>query len=140
MVNQRDHNEERLVSTKTNGPIKGFGPMWYACFFYQKCLNITDKSTFSIIRAFPRHGYLLEELNGTRINLILKRGNPTKINDYVLFMSKLLANRHRKILPKILSPLQSTFVQIEISMTIFLLHTSFFLIIIGKGKDLDIRP
>lgn len=61
---------------------------------------------------------LLKELNKTDITYIPKKENPMKVNDFrsislysvsYKFISKLLTNRLRKYIPKIISPLHSAF-------------------------------
>lgn len=72
-----------------------------------------------MIRALSHHGHLLRELDETYITFIPKNKNPTKINDFrpislcsvaYKFISKLLANRLRECLPKVISPLWIAFV------------------------------
>lgn len=73
-----------------------------------------------MVKAFFLSGYLFRELNRTSIVLIPKKDNPVRVTDdrpislynvFYKFISKLLANRLRKILPRIISPLQSAFIQ-----------------------------
>lgn len=72
-----------------------------------------------MVQNFLNHGHLLKDLNRTFITLIPKKENPKKVNDYrpisqcntsYQIISKLLANRLRIILLKIISSLGSTFV------------------------------
>lgn len=73
-----------------------------------------------MIKAFLHRWYILRELNETYITHIPKKDNPTKVSDFrpvslcnitYQFISKLLTNRLREVLPEIISPLQSAFIQ-----------------------------
>lgn len=75
--------------------------------------------TIVFIKNFLNYGYLLQKMNRTNIALTPKKETPEKLSDhrpislYIVsykFISKQLANRHR-LLPKVVSPLQSTFAQ-----------------------------
>lgn len=63
-----------------------------------------------MIRAFSHHGHDLKELSDAYITLIPKKDNPMEVNDFrpislynvaYKFISKLLVNRLREFLPKI---------------------------------------
>lgn len=71
-------------------------------------------------RAFFHSGQMLRELNITHITLILKLINPDSVNHYrpislcnITYetISKVLANRLKLVLPKIVSPLQGAFIK-----------------------------
>lgn len=80
------------------GPLKVPCPDGMHIIFYHKCLDIAGKSIYNMISVFFHHGHLLRKLNETYITRILKKQNPTKVNDF------------RECLPKIISSLQSAFV------------------------------
>lgn len=81
-----------------------------------------------MIKAFLHHGYIFKELNETFIILIPKKKNPMKVNDFrpislcnvaYKFISKLLANILRDVLPRIISHSRVLLFFIETSMIIF---------------------
>jgi hypothetical protein len=75
-------------------------------------------SVINFVQAFFRHGFLLKEFNHTRIALIPKVDNPSKVTQFRLIrradftykiISKIFANRLKPLLQKIISPNQSAF-------------------------------
>lgn len=95
-----------------------------------------------MVKDFLNHGHLIKEHNQTQITLIPEKDSPKKVSDYrpircnicCKFMSKVMANRLRKVLPKLIFPLQNAFLQIGILMTISALFMRFFLSLI-KNKE-----
>jgi len=79
-----------------------------------------DLLIFFFVVEFHRNGRLTKGLNSTFIALISKVENPRRLTDFWLislvsnlykFLSKVLANRLRKVVDKVVSESQSTFVQ-----------------------------
>ena len=71
-----------------------------------------------MIKAFFYNGHLLKEINKTFITLIPKSKNPKSTNHFrpislcnvcYKFIAKILANRVKQLLNKIISPLQGVF-------------------------------
>jgi hypothetical protein len=69
---------------------------------------------------FHKNGKLVKGINSTFIALIPKKDNPAKLNDFrpislvgcaYKVLSKVLANRMKIIMPKLISNTQSAFVQ-----------------------------
>jgi hypothetical protein len=75
---------------------------------------------FRILTEFHKNGKLVKGINSTFIALIPKKDNPAKLNDFrpislvgcaYKVLSKVLANRMKIIMPKLISNTQSAFVQ-----------------------------
>lgn len=73
-----------------------------------------------MIKAFLKHGHILRELNRKHITLISRKDNSKEVNDYrpislcdvsYKFVSKLLANRLRLVLLKIISSISIVFIR-----------------------------
>ena len=82
--------------------------------------HIVSDNVVSVVLEFLNTSYLLPDLNHTYIVLIPKIKNPVKVSDYrpislcnVIYkiIAKVLANRLKQVLPYIISPTQSAFVQ-----------------------------
>ena len=85
-----------------------------ACFC-QKYWKIVGKFVYNMVRAFFYNGHLLKEINRTLITLIPKVDNLKASNHYrpislcnvcYKIIAKILANRVKPLLNKIVSPLQ----------------------------------
>lgn len=116
---------------------------------YKKCWNVPNKNICSMVKVFLKHGRLLRDLNRTNITFIPKKDKPEKVNEYrpislfnisYKFISKLIANRLRLVLPKIISPLRSLFVQSRDIHAIFLFPMKSYLLLTENGKARDIWP
>ena len=102
-----------MHSTKVPGP-DGMSPL-----FYQKYWDIIGPYVLDCVLQALNSGIMPRHTNETYICLVLKTKNPQKITEYrpinlchVLYkiISKVLANRLKKILPEVISESQSAFV------------------------------
>lgn len=102
------------------GKLKAPGPDGFIAEFYQNYWSTVGPSIIEAVLAFLQSGYLLKEFNKTFICLILKIKDPMTVNDFrpislcnVIYKigSKVLANRLREVLPNLIAPNQSAFLQ-----------------------------
>jgi hypothetical protein len=109
-------------------PLKSPGPDGFAACFYQSAWPTVKEEVCRAVLGFLNDGSFDAELNSTYIALIPKVQSPSKVTDYrpislcnVLYklISKVLANRLKKILPTIISPTQSAFIPGRLLRTIF---------------------
>ncbi|KAM1949581.1 hypothetical protein ACFX15_009620 [Malus domestica] len=100
-------------------PSKASGPDGMNPFFFQKFWNIVGEDITNAIKNFQASGKLLKQINFTYVSLIPKTKQPEEVTQFrpislcnVLFriISKVLANRLKVVIPKIISQTQSAFV------------------------------
>jgi hypothetical protein len=100
-------------------PMKAPGPDGFDALFFQKNWAIVVMEVCKAVLFLLNSGVINKELNFTYIALIPKIKNPTSVMDFrpislcnVVYkiISKVLANRLKKILPHIISPYQSSFI------------------------------
>jgi hypothetical protein len=100
-------------------PMKAPGPDGFDVYFFQQNWAIVGKEVCKAVLFSLNSGVINKELNSTYIALIPKVKNPTNVIDFrpislcnVLYkiISKVLANRLKKVLPSIISPYQSAFI------------------------------
>jgi hypothetical protein len=98
---------------------KAPGPDGMSAVFYQTYWDIVGPEVPQAIFSILRLGYMLHKINYTHIALVPKMKNPERITDSrpislcnVIYkiVSKILANRLKKILPYVISESQSVFV------------------------------
>ncbi|KAL6176158.1 hypothetical protein ACLB2K_052793 [Fragaria x ananassa] len=104
-------------------PSKAPGPDGMSPFFFQKYWKVVGPDVCTAVRSFLYSGVLPEVINFTHVTLIPKVKDPKDMTDLnpialcnVLYRicSKVLANRLKKILDSVISPLQSAFVPIRL--------------------------
>ena len=113
-------------------PYKAPGPDGFGASFYQKHWPIIKTHLCAAIKDFFRSGKILKEFNHTFIALIPKVDNPettsqfrpiSLCNTFYKIVAKVLVNRLRPILERIIHPVQSAFVsQRAIHDNILLAH------------------
>jgi len=88
--------------------------------FYKSYWPIVKCSVVASFQSFFRGGYMLKEFNHTNISLIPKIDNPSQVNHFrpisltnfnYKIISKILSNRLKPLLHKIISPTQSAFLK-----------------------------
>jgi len=99
---------------------KSPGPDGFNNGFSKSCWPIIGGEVGQVVLEFFQTGKLLYKWNGTRITLIPKVENPTNAADYrpiaccntlYEYISKMLCDRLRMMLPHIILPNQSTFIK-----------------------------
>jgi hypothetical protein len=110
---------EVLEALTSLGPTKASGPDGFIALFYKKYWHLINKEVLVCVDQFFFNHCLLREQNKSFIALIPKASGshttrqfrPISLCNIVYkIISKILANRLKAILPKIISPLQSAFV------------------------------
>jgi hypothetical protein len=110
---------EVIKSLSSLGSTKAPGPDGFTAPFYKKYWPYVRKDVLACIESFFNHNHLLKEQNHTYIALVPKQNGSQSVHQFrpislcnivYKLISKILANRLKILLPKIISPLQSTFV------------------------------
>ena len=111
--------EEVFTVLQQMHPSKARGPDGMSVLFFQKYWHIVGSHVTVAVLSCLNSGHILKSSNFTHIVLIPKVKNPTRVSDYrpislcnVIFklISKVMVNRLKRILPKIISDNQSAFV------------------------------
>lgn len=88
--------------------------------FYQKYWDLVEAEVVEAVQQFFQSGHILTSLNHSQIVLIPKIKTPTQVsqfrpislcNVFYKIIAKVLANRLKQILPRLISGNQSAFVQ-----------------------------
>jgi hypothetical protein len=118
-LNQEYTNEEIKSALFQMGPTKAPGPDGFPAIFYQRHWDLLEQDICSAVRGFLAGEDIPEGFNDSIIVLIPKVNNPDSLSNFrpislcnVVYKiaSKVLANRLKIILPKIVSEQQSAFV------------------------------
>jgi hypothetical protein len=111
--------EEVDLALSQMHPLKSPGPDGFSACFYQKSWPTVHAEVCKAVLEFLNTGHLDHSVNTTNIVLIPKIKNPTRVTEFrpislcnVLYklIAKVLANRMKKVLTKIISLNQSAFV------------------------------
>ncbi|KAF7146373.1 hypothetical protein RHSIM_Rhsim04G0047200 [Rhododendron simsii] len=101
------------------GSLKAPGPNGYPGFFFQRYWDKVGEEVCKAVQRFFSNGYMLKELNRTNIVLIPKVTFPESLGQYrpislcnfsAKVITKVMANRLKSHLQKVVSPNQSAFV------------------------------
>ncbi|KAF9592580.1 hypothetical protein IFM89_016031 [Coptis chinensis] len=125
-----DRENEILISTpdqediwkvvKKMGSLKSPGPDGFQGVFYKKCWDIVGPAVVSFVQDFFNTGYLNPKFNETYIALIPKVVNPDHASKFrpislcnfgYKVVSKILANRLKGLMNRIISPFQGAFIK-----------------------------
>ncbi len=110
---------EVITTMKQMAPLKAPGPDGMPPIFYQSYWHVVGKDISAAILYCLHSSTLLPSLNHTYVTLIPKTKSPERVIEYrpislcnVIYklISKVLANRLKKILPHVISESQSAFV------------------------------
>ena len=99
---------------------KAPGPDGFSMGFFQCCWDILNPDVMTILNYFHGLSFFEKSLNATFVSLIPKKTDALEVKDFkpislvgntYKILSKLLANRLKVVLPKIISASQNAFVQ-----------------------------
>lgn len=112
---ERDFEEDENFSAMTDcGGDKASGPDGFNFSFMQAAWAFIKKDFYEMLSKFHLRGRLNKEVNATFFTLIPKAPNPVDVKDFrpislvgcvYKLLSKILANRMRKVLPSLISPM-----------------------------------
>lgn len=100
-------------------PLKALGPDGFSGVFFKKYWSIVGDQVVATVQSFFRDGWLLRNVNHTYIMLIPKKQGACNFNHfrpislcnfYYKIISKIIVNRMRPLLSKIIDPSQAAFV------------------------------
>ena len=100
-------------------PSKAPGPDGMSPFFFQKFWSIVGHDVTSVILSALNSGRFLHKMNYNHIALVPKKNDPQSLGDFrpislgnviSRLFSKVLANRLKQILPRVISDAQSAFI------------------------------
>ena len=119
-LGQEVSREEIAAAFMSLHPRKAPGPDGFNGQFFRSTWNSTGEEIISGIQYFFRTGRLLKELNATAISLVPKVANPSTLSDFrpisccstiYKCISKVLANRVKRVLPSLIDKAQSAFIK-----------------------------
>lgn len=114
-----DEEEVTRVVHSLNGD-KAPGPDEFSLAFFQSCWEIIKLDAMAMFNEFATEGRFARSLNSSFIVLIPKKSGAVELKDFrpislmgsvYKILAKVLANRLKSFLDKIISPSQSTFVK-----------------------------
>lgn len=112
-------SEIEKVILSTNVP-KAPSVDGFSVGFYRACWNIIKQDVLNAILDFFMHNQLLRQINITSLMFISKASNPSSFAEFRLisvcqmiywFKAKVLANKIKYVIPKIINDNQHAFVQ-----------------------------
>lgn len=116
---------------------KAPGPDSMTILFFKHFWNVVGVDVVNVVQEFFTNGELLHNLSATNITMILKVDNPSKVSQFrpisfcnIIYklISKILMERLKLVLPKLISPFQlAFFFQVELFKTTILWQPRFFI-------------
>jgi len=112
-----DEIQNVFFSLKDN---KAPGPDGFNALFFKRAWCVIGHDVIKAIKSFFQSGRLLKELNATAIALVPKVPNPDKWKDFrpisccntvYKCIAKIVANRFKVVLPNLVGPQQTAFIQ-----------------------------
>lgn len=109
---------------------KSLGPDGFSCEFFKTTWSVVSQDFIIVVQSVFRFGFLPKGVNSTILALVPKKLDSMEMKDYrpiacckVLYkvVSKILANRLKQLLPRIISENQSAFVKGRLLMENMLL-------------------
>ena len=118
---ERQFSEEEVVAAlhQISGE-KAPGPDGFTLAFFQQCWEVVKVEVLNTIQEFYEHEEFERSLNSTFVVLIPKKVGASDVRDFrpiyltgsiYKIISKLFANKLKKVLHQILSPSQNAFIQ-----------------------------
>ncbi|RVW25038.1 LINE-1 reverse transcriptase-like [Vitis vinifera] len=98
---------------------KAPGPDGFTMAFWQSCWDFVKEEVLEMFKEFHEQGSFLKSLNNTFLVLIPKKGGAADLGDFrpisllgglYKLMAKVLANRLKRVLNKVVAPTQNAFV------------------------------
>ncbi|WJZ96460.1 hypothetical protein VitviT2T_015146 [Vitis vinifera] len=110
--------EVQAALMEMNGD-KALGPDGFSLFFWQRCWDFVKEEILEMFKEFYDKNIFLKSLNNTFLVLIPKKGGVEDLGDFrpisllgglYKLLAKVLANRLKKVIGKVVSPDQNAFV------------------------------
>ena len=114
--------EDRLLTLFSLREMEGDkapGPDGFTMAFFHHCWSVVEKDIMDVFDFFHRHSMFERSLNASFLTLTPKKSNAVNIKDFhpislvgsvYKLLSKVLANRLRAVLDKLISETQNSFV------------------------------
>ncbi|RVW81724.1 LINE-1 retrotransposable element ORF2 protein [Vitis vinifera] len=110
--------EVQTTLMEMNGD-KAAGPNGFSLFFWQRCWDFVKEEILEMFKEFHDQNMFLKSINNTFLVLIPKKGGAEDLGDFrpisllgglYKLLAKVLANRLKKVIGKVVSPYQNAFV------------------------------
>ncbi|RVW34155.1 Transposon TX1 uncharacterized 149 kDa protein [Vitis vinifera] len=115
-------NAFQILLSEEPGGDKAPGPDGFTVAFWQECWDFVKEEVVDLFKEFYEHGSFAKCLNTTFLVLIPKKGGAEELGDFrpisllgglFKLLAKVLANRLKKVLDRVVSVDQNAFLDIE---------------------------